>query len=120
MSDTYTLDVLNSRQTDYIVSIRRYCANTEGINAFMNQITNLDGARIVGDKTFYKIKTYLQELAERINEQYSDGLLDLTFHKGWHGDNCDGFDVYSVYCARPVCDVYFIRVSKTICLETND
>lgn len=106
-------------QNGYVVHSRMYCANTTGINAFKEHISRLEGV-FIGNSDLDKMKLYLKDLADSLNKWHSDCSLELIFHDKWHGDNCSGFEVYSNYCDRPVCDIYFIRVNKTVCFETNN
>lgn len=113
MEQDYHLALCDA-QKGYVVNSRMYCANTIGINTFKENVCKLEGA-LVDKGDFDKIKSYLRKLADYINKRYSDCSLELTFHEKWHGDNCSGFEVYSNYCYRPVCDIYFIGINSKAC-----
>lgn len=109
MAKKYHLQLTDPNTKGYLVNTRRYCANTEGINAFMEQIEQLEGA-IVCDLP--SMKEYLKELIASINKQYQDSKLSFRWIENWHGHNCSGFFVSSNYAFVPVCSIYFIGIKR--------
>lgn len=105
----YHLQLTDCNTKGYLINTRRYCANTEGINAFMEQIEQLEGA-IVCDLP--SMKEYLKELIASINKQYQDSKLSFRWNENWHGHNCSGFFVSSNYAFVPVCSIYFIGIKR--------
>lgn len=109
MAKKYHLKLTDSSTKGYLIDTIRYCTNTEGINAFMQQIEQLEGA-IVCDLP--SIKEYLKELIASINKQYQDSELSFRWIDNWRGHNCSGFSIWSDYVYGSVCDIYFIGIKK--------
>lgn len=116
--DKYILDIDEMPRSCCVINIHRYIGNryssSEGITAFMDEITRLDGAMVINDEDIDGLKTYIKDLAEDINGKYCDCSLRLRYHDNWYGENCCGFYVYSAHCYCPVCDIYFIGVQNTV------
>lgn len=102
---------IQRKEKAYLINHRSYCANTESINVFKEQIDKFEGT-MIGSKDLESVKVYLENLVSRINKLYSDSDLEMRWIESWHGDNCSGFCVWSNYALGSVCDIYFIGMKK--------